>query len=113
MFPSNSFFSKQNLDLSTYFPSNRCCLHISTYFISIACVQSYGSNCKYLCAPHCYNQTCDRLNGRCLLGCQDGFYGEMCERGNYFPVLHVYNYTIPTFLTSMWLYSLYYIVYIC
>lgn len=57
-------------------------------FITLACVQSYGENCMYLCAPHCYNQTCDRFNGWCLLGCQDEYDGEMCERGDYIPVLH-------------------------
>uniref|UniRef100_A0A8W8NVK1 EGF-like domain-containing protein n=1 Tax=Magallana gigas TaxID=29159 RepID=A0A8W8NVK1_MAGGI len=29
---------------------------------------------------HCYNNTCDRFNGRCFLGCKDGFYGELCDR---------------------------------
>lgn len=57
-------------------------------FITLACVQSYGENCMYPCAPHCYNQTCDRFNGWCLLGCQDEYHGEMCERGDYIPVLH-------------------------
>lgn len=56
-------------------------------FISLECVQSYGENCMYPCAPHCYNQTCDRFNGWCLLGCQDEYDGEMCERGDYIPVL--------------------------
>lgn len=114
------FLTKKNfktkLRISTCLPNNCCCLHTSTFFITIACVQSYGGNCKFLCAPHCYNQTCDRFNGRCLLGCQDGFYGDLCERGSYFLVLHKYNliqWQFPLFLTSMWLYSLYYIVYIC
>lgn len=57
------------------------------FFINIACVQSYGENCRNACSPNCYNQTCDRFNGRCHIGCKDGYYGEMCERGNHFPVL--------------------------
>lgn len=31
------------------------------------------------CSPHCYNQTCDRFNGRCLYCCINGFHGEMCN----------------------------------
>lgn len=52
------------------------------FFINLACVQSYGEQCLHPCSLHCYNKTCDRFNGRCLLGCKDGFYGELCDRGN-------------------------------
>lgn len=52
------------------------------FFINLACVQSYGEDCRYPCSLQCYNNTCDRLNGRCLLGCKNRFYGELCERGN-------------------------------
>lgn len=54
------------------------------FFINLACVQSYGEDCRYPCSLQCYNNTCDRLNGRCLLGCKNRFYGELCERGNSF-----------------------------
>lgn len=49
------------------------------FCISIACIQSYGENCRYPCSPHCYNHTCDRFNGRCLLCCTDGYRGELCN----------------------------------
>lgn len=39
------------------------------------------------CSLQCYNNTCERFTGRCLLGCRDGFYGEMCDRGNDYPGL--------------------------
>lgn len=51
----------------------------------LACVQSYGEHCQHPCSFHCYNKTCDIFNGRCLLGCKDGFYGGMCDRGNSYP----------------------------
>lgn len=47
-----------------------------------ACLNSYGENCRYSCSLHCTNQTCDRFNGSCLIGCVDGFYGKSCDRGN-------------------------------
>lgn len=31
------------------------------------------------CSPRCYNQTCDRFNGRCLYCCSNGFHGELCN----------------------------------
>lgn len=83
------FFSKQNLNLRTCPLRNCCCLHTFFLFITIVCVQSYGENCRYPCAPHCYNQTCDRFNGWCVWVCKNGFYGKMCERGNYFLILIV------------------------
>lgn len=62
---------------------------MNVFFINIACIQSYGENCQFPCSIHCYNQTCDRVNGRCLLGCKDGFYGELCDRGNEFLLLYM------------------------
>lgn len=47
--------------------------------IIIECVKSYGENCVHPCSPHCYNQTCDRFNGRCLNCCINGFHGELCN----------------------------------
>lgn len=52
-----------------------------SYFL-IACLNSYGENCRYPCSLHCTKKTCDRFNGSCLIGCADGFYGEYCDRGN-------------------------------
>lgn len=47
-----------------------------------ACLNSYGENCRYSCSLHCTNQTSDRFNGSCLIGCADGFYGKSCKRCN-------------------------------
>lgn len=55
-------------------------LYSCLYFI-IECSQSYGENCRYPCSSHCYNQSCDKFNGRCLYCCTDGFYGELCDKG--------------------------------
>lgn len=62
---------------------------IIIFFINLACFQSYGENCRYPCSLQCYNNTCDRINGRCLLGCKNRFYGELCERGNIFFWYHI------------------------
>lgn len=52
------------------------------FFINLECVQSYGEYCRHPCSLQCYNNTCDKVNGRCLIGCKDGFYGQLCDRGN-------------------------------
>lgn len=57
------------------------------FIINIACVQSYGEHCQHPCSLHCYNKTCDRFSGRCFLGCEDGFYGGLCDRGSGYPCL--------------------------
>uniref|UniRef100_K1PJI1 Scavenger receptor class F member 2 n=1 Tax=Magallana gigas TaxID=29159 RepID=K1PJI1_MAGGI len=36
------------------------------------CTKSYGENCNFKCNVLCINHTCDRFNGRCLVGCKDG-----------------------------------------
>lgn len=42
-----------------------------TNTLILECVQSFGENCQYPCHEFCVNQTCDRINGRCLYGCKD------------------------------------------
>lgn len=64
-------------------------LMFTSLYMHLACVQSYGENCGNSCSPHCYNQTCDRFNGQCLIGCKDGYYGEKCNEGNDLPKLDV------------------------
>uniref|UniRef100_A0A8W8NS56 EGF-like domain-containing protein n=1 Tax=Magallana gigas TaxID=29159 RepID=A0A8W8NS56_MAGGI len=54
-----------------------CCICL---FFIVECSQSYGENCRNPCSSHCYNQSCDKFNGRCLYCCTDGFYGEMCDK---------------------------------
>lgn len=40
--------------------------------ISLACNESLGVKCQIQCNVHCINQTCDRTDGSCLYGCEDG-----------------------------------------
>lgn len=43
----------------------------------LECFGYYGVNCEYACSVHCINQTCDRINGSCLFGCEeDGDCGQ-------------------------------------
>lgn len=42
---------------------------------------SYGENCHFPCSVHCINQTCNRKNGSCLYGCEDGY---QCDEGIFF-----------------------------
>lgn len=51
------------------------------FLYNLACVQSYGEYCRNPCSLQCYNDTCDKINGRCLIGCKDGFYSELCDKG--------------------------------
>lgn len=47
------------------------------------CVGSYGENCQHPCSHQCLELTCDRVNGRCLSGCKNGTYGEICDIGKH------------------------------
>lgn len=40
--------------------------------IFLACNVSLGEACQYQCNVHCINQTCDRTDGSCMYGCEDG-----------------------------------------
>lgn len=42
------------------------------------CKESFGENCQYPCNGYCINKTCDRFNGSCLYGCENG---QQCDRG--------------------------------
>lgn len=63
--------------------------------MNLACVQSYGEYCRNPCSVQCYNDTCDKTNGRCLIGCKDGFYGEFCDKGTmercHYVIMILYN----------------------
>lgn len=38
----------------------------------------YGAGCKFQCG-HCFGEDkCHHVNGSCLLGCQEGFTGDLC-----------------------------------
>lgn len=43
----------------------------------------YGSACQYdckNCLPQGTNKTCDKINGSCLHGCVDGYWGSHCSK---------------------------------
>ena len=50
-------------------------------FTNAGCVLYYGEDCRYPCSEHCFNQTCNRFNGRCVFRCHDGFSGDQCSQG--------------------------------
>ena len=49
--------------------------------IFLGCVDSYGEDCRYPCSEQCINGDCDRFNGSCVSGCEDGFIGDKCNQG--------------------------------
>lgn len=89
---TTAFFSFKALCYKNTNPKLKIQYHIFFFTLNIlvksdchflkACLNSYGENCRYLCGLHCTNQTCDRFNGSCLIGCADGFYGKACDKGN-------------------------------
>ena len=53
-----------------------------TQFIK-ACTKSYGENCQSPCSPLCINQTCDPLNGTCLIACRSESLDDICKAGTF------------------------------
>lgn len=52
-------------------------INLITLRFVLECFGYYGVNCQYACSVHCINQTCDRINGSCLFGCEeDGDCGQ-------------------------------------
>ncbi|KAK3759975.1 hypothetical protein RRG08_006442 [Elysia crispata] len=46
---------------------------------------TYGVNCSKHCSPFCggADNSCDNINGSCVNGCIDGYYGELCDAVGY------------------------------
>lgn len=43
---------------------------------------TFGENCMYKCSEHCFqNETCNKFDGYCPNGCNIGWDGEGCDRG--------------------------------
>ena len=43
---------------------------------------TYGINCSGLCG-HCSDLSeCSHIDGSCLTGCDDGYHGRLCDKGN-------------------------------
>ena len=43
----------------------------------------YGVNCSKTCGACEDNEACHHINGSCLTGCDRGYYGQRCEKGNF------------------------------
>lgn len=59
-------------------------LLLKTYIYSLLECQrgTYGVNCSGLCG-HCSDLSeCSRIDGSCLTGCDNGYHGRLCEKGN-------------------------------
>lgn len=41
----------------------------------------YGENCAEKCGS-CFNSECHHFNGTCMKGCDRGFHGPKCIKGN-------------------------------
>lgn len=52
-------------------PQTGQCLKCETGF--------FADNCSVRCPDKCKDGNCYMSDGRCLLGCQEGYYGEQCE----------------------------------
>ena len=54
-----------------------------TYFVDLECLIGYfGDDCKNECSQNClHSAICDRVDGICLGGCQNGYKGKQCKDG--------------------------------
>ncbi len=52
--------------------------------VVLACVKYYGLNCTYPCAARKCNgsEACDTPTGRCVDGCDPGWRGSDCVKGD-------------------------------
>lgn len=41
---------------------------------------TYGTDCFETCSTNCFNQTCNTINGECLLECNNGWLGFNCTK---------------------------------
>lgn len=66
---------------------------------SLECNQGkYGYNCTEHCG-HCYNSSCNPVNGSCLTGCKPGYYGNLCQQGKrpHYTLKNVYKILLSVF----------------
>lgn len=81
-------FTNIGLLTITYNLAIKCilCIYLNFCFIQIECVIGwYGENCNRRCAGHCKDgTTCNHVTGQCNEGCDTGWTGFMCDKGNFF-----------------------------
>lgn len=63
-------------------------LRKSKPFFTVCESTRYGPTCSLECADSCVNSTCNNYTGSCMYGCQEGFYGDQCDRD--------WSYSCPT-----------------
>lgn len=63
-------------------------------FYQIECKEGwFGQNCSQLCSRHCRDDAfCNHMTGQCEKGCDFGWTGYICEKGNY--LLFLFSFTI-------------------
>lgn len=51
------------------------------FIYNLECLPGYfGVDCRESCSGHCINdESCNHISGHCSSGCQDGYFGEMCN----------------------------------
>lgn len=42
----------------------------------------YGVDCSRKCGACVDNEACHYINGSCMKGCEKGYYGQQCDKGN-------------------------------
>ena len=42
----------------------------------------YGVNCSEECGACVQDEGCHHINGSCLNGCDKGYHGQKCDKGN-------------------------------
>lgn len=52
------------------------------FIYNLECLPGYfGVDCRESCSGHCINdESCNHISGHCSSGCQDGYFGEMCNK---------------------------------
>jgi len=46
-----------------------------------ACDDGFYDDCQQTCGK-CLHSTCNKTDGQCPLGCEAGYWGELCNDGN-------------------------------
>lgn len=60
-------------------------MHIVYYLNFCFVIGWYGENCNRRCTGHCKDgTTCNHVTGQCNEGCDAGWTGFMCDKGDFF-----------------------------
>lgn len=54
------------------------------YNILVCAKNLYGPRCALTCGSCSNKETCHNIDGTCPHGCDDGVYGEQCQKGKQF-----------------------------